>query len=210
MRARAVCAKPFSGLGASLLTGSNRSGLQPARWGNVMQILIVAFSLLLINAAAYGQEVRVDGIDFTEYGIYTLDRIVEGRDAHGISEATAANIRHAATLRTLPAQIGATFGFRYRVLGKPKGAPVDLRKIIIFPPPGITPLRSPQPIPQDEFTLHARIGEIFFSSYTLEDSFELVPGPWTIEIWYGAHKLGTQSFRVVGMPGCETGSCEGF
>jgi hypothetical protein len=175
-----------------------------------MQIVMLAFSLLLMGAAAHAQAVRVDGIDFTEYGIYTLDRIVEGRDPHGISEATAANIRHAATLRTLPAQIGATFGFRYRVLGKPKGAPVDLRKIVIFPPPGIIPLRSSHPIPQDEFTLHARIGEISFSSYTLEDSFELVPGPWTIEIWYGAHKLGTQSFRVVALPACESASCEGF
>jgi hypothetical protein len=137
--------------------------------------------------------------------------LIEERDAIGIAEATGANIRLAATLRTIPAQIGTTFGFRYRVVGRPNGTPVDLREIVIFPPPGIIPGRFSQPISQDEFSLHTRIGETSFASYTLEDSFELVPGTWTIEIWHGERKLGTQSFNVIRLNAeCVEASCEGF
>jgi hypothetical protein len=58
-----------------------------------MQILMSALSLLLMmTIAATAQTLQVDGIDFTEYGIYTLDRMIEERDAIGIAEATGANI----------------------------------------------------------------------------------------------------------------------
>ena len=90
-------------------------------------------------------------------------------------------------------------------------APVDLRKIVIFPSPGLTPSPSSAPIARDEFTLHTRIGQTSYASYTLEDSFELVPGIWIIEIWHGSHKLATQSFKVI-KPESECGHdlCTGF
>jgi hypothetical protein len=177
-----------------------------------MQIFAFAFSLLLVTtAAAYAQIPKIERIDFMEYGIYTVDREIEGRDALGINKAAASNVRHAATMRTIPAQLGTTFGFRYKVMGKPNDAPVDLRQIVIFPPPGIVPSRSSKPIAQDEFALHTKIGQTSYASYTLEDSFELVPGSWTVEIWHGDRKLATQRFRVIKLRAdCERDSCEGF
>ena len=124
------------------------------------------------------------------------------RDAHGIIKASASNVRHAATPRTVPTQIGTTFGFRYRLAGTPNGTPVNLREIVIFPPTGLVPKESSSPIVQDEFTLQSRIGEIDYAAYTLEDSFELVTGEWTIEIWYGDQKLGTQKFKISHLHGC--------
>jgi uncharacterized protein DUF3859 len=177
-----------------------------------MQILVFAFSLLLMTTSAtHAQIPQIDHIDFTEYGIYTVDREIQGRDALGINKAAALNVRHAATMRTIPAQIGTTFGFRYTLMGKPFDAPVDLRKIVIFPAPGIIPYPSARPIAQDEFTLHTNIGQTSYASYTLEDSFELVPGAWTIEIWHGNRKLATQSFKVIKLyTECAHESCGGF
>jgi hypothetical protein len=153
------------------------------------------FSLLLfIAGTAYAQTPQVERLDITEYGIYTLDRQVKGKDPRGINLATATNIRHAATKTTVPAQIGTTFGFRYTVIGKPDGASVNLRKIIVFPPPGLQPSPSSKRVSQDEFTVQAKIGQTSTELYTLEDSFELVRGTWVIEIWHGARKLATQSF----------------
>jgi hypothetical protein len=118
-------------------------------------------------------------------------------------------VRHAATLRTIPAQIGTTFGFRYEVVGRAHAAPVELRQVVIFPSPGLTPSSSSKPIRQDEFVLQARIGETSYASYTLEDAFELVPGDWVFEIWQGNRKLATQAFRVERMSNaCDP--CEGF
>jgi hypothetical protein len=178
-----------------------------------MPIIMTVLSLLLVTASvAYAQMSQIDRIEVVEYGIYTVDRAVQGRDALGINQAVASNVRHAATMRTIPAQIGTTFGFRYKVVGKPYDAPVDLRKVVIFPRRGLIPSASAKPVTQDEFPLHTRVGQTSYVSYTLEDSFELVPGIWVFEIWQGNRKLATQSFNVVVHPGtdCEGETCIGL
>jgi Domain of unknown function (DUF3859) len=176
-----------------------------------MQSFAIASALLLVTAAtAHAQAAQVDRIEFTEFGIYTVDRVILEKDAAGINKAAASNVRHAATLRTIPAQIGTTFGFRYRLAGTPNGTPVNLREIVIFPPAGLVPKESSSPVVQDEFTLQSRIGEINYAAYTLEDSFELVTGEWTIEIWYADQKLGTQRFKIIDPNSeCEH-ECQGF
>jgi hypothetical protein len=103
-----------------------------------MTIILSIIALLLTSGAAYAQTPQIERIRFTEYGIYTVDREIQGRDALGINKAAASNLRHEATLRTIPAQIGTTFGFRYEVMGKPHAAPIELRQVVIFPSPGDT------------------------------------------------------------------------
>jgi Domain of unknown function (DUF3859) len=177
---------------------------------------IVGFLLLFTSCDAQAQtaktaDIKIADIEFTQYGIYTVDRQIQGRDALGINKAAASNVRHAATMRAIPAQIGTTFGFRYRLIGTPLDAPVDLRKVVIFPSPGLMPSPTFSPIMQDEFILHTRIGETSYASYTLEDHFELVPGTWTIEIWYGSRILGTQHFKLVNLDAdCGHPVCAGF
>jgi Domain of unknown function (DUF3859) len=155
--------------------------------------------LLLTSGAAYAQTPQIERIRFTEYGIYTVDREIQGRDALRINKAAASNVRHAATLRNIPAQIGTTFGFRYEVMCKPHAAPVELRQVVIFPSPGLTPSfsSSSRSIIQDEFLLQTRIGETSYAFYTLEDAFELVPGSWVFEIWQGNRRLAMQVFKVI-------------
>ena len=181
--------------------------------------LITFFSLLLLTAGTvHAQTPQVERLDITEFGVYTLDREVKGRDARGINLGAGTNVRHRETKRTIPAQIGTTFGFRYEVMGKPHAAPIELRQVVIFPSPGLTPSfsSSSRSIIRDEFLLQTRIGETSYASYTLEDAFELVPGDWVLEIWQGNRKLATQSFRIEGETfrvesvSNECDHCEGF
>src|SRR6202011_2194681 len=174
-----------------------------------MGIIVSIVALLLSSSAAYAQTPQVERIRFTEYGIYTVDRDVQGRDVLGINRAAATNVRHAATLRTIPAAIAPPSGCLYEFIGRPHAASVELRQVVIFPSPGLIPSSSSKPIRQDEFVLQARIGETSYASYTLEDAFELVPGDWVFEIWQGNRKLATQAFRVERMSNaCHP--CEGF
>jgi len=135
-------------------------------------------------------------IEFTDYGVYAVDRKIHDRDSLGINTATGSNIRHTATLRTIPAQIGTTFGFQFRIVGKPYDAPIDLRGVVKFPSPGMIVPSSTTPVAQDQFKIQTRIGEPAYFSYTIEDSFELVPGVWTMEIWHGDRRLGAQTFTL--------------
>ena len=163
-----------------------------------VQIAVLVSSLaLLTDAPIHAQAPSVDRIDIVEYGTYSVDRRVQGRDARGINQATATNVQHATTTKEIPARIGTTFGLRYKIIGKPDEAPITLRRIVVFPAPGLQPPSSSKPLARDEFAVQARVGETNYMFYTLEDSFELVPGIWVIEIWYGNRKLASQSFTVI-------------
>jgi hypothetical protein len=174
-------------------------------------ILSVLAVLLTTIGTSYAQMPVVDRIEIPEYGIYTLDREIQGKDEFGISRGFGTNIRHAASLRTIPSQIGITFGFRYKVIGNSYNMPVDLRALVLFPAHGLLPSSSTKPISQTEFIQHTRIGQMSFASYTLEDNFELVLGRWAIEIWYGDRKLGAQNFDLVDPASeCVGNDCDGF
>jgi Domain of unknown function (DUF3859) len=163
-----------------------------------MSIIISVLSLVSVaTCVVFAKIPYINRIEIVEFGLYTVDRAIQGRDGAGINKASAFNVRHAAAIRTAPAQIGVNFGFRYKVIGEPLNAPVDLKEIVIFPAPGLLPSMSSGPIPQAELALQPRIGETGYASYTLEDSFELVSGTWIIEIWHGTRKLAEQTFHVI-------------
>jgi hypothetical protein len=177
-----------------------------------MRMILSVFLVLSTTlGTSHAQTLRVDRIEFPEFGIYTLDREVQGKDEAGINKAFGSNIRHAASLRTIPSQLGITFGFRYRVIGSPYNMPIDLRTLVVFPAHGLWASLSTKPISQLEFIQYTKIGEMSFASYTLEDNFELVRGPWAIEIWYADRKLGTQNFTLVDPASeCVGNECDGF
>jgi len=156
----------------------------------------IAVRVLLAGVPGHAQGPSIDRIEIGEYGIYSVDRRVQGRDPRGINQATATNVQHAATTRDIPAHIGTTFGFRYKIVGKPDEAAITLRRVVVFPAPGLQPSSASKPLPRDEFAVQARIGETNYMFYTLEDAFELVSGVWTVEIWYGNRKLASQTFTV--------------
>jgi len=178
----------------------------------MLTIMLSALALLVASLGiAHAQTPQVKGIEFADFGIYTLDREIQGRDEAGIARASGSNVRHAASLRTIPAHIGVTFGFHYRIIGTPLNIPVQLRSIVVFPEHGIVPSHAAEPVTQAGFMLQTRIGQPSFMTYTLEDAFELVPGPWAIEIWYGDRKLGTQNFELIDAAStCQAGTCMGF
>lgn len=158
---------------------------------------LVIFALLW--AAGTAQAQTASRIDIVDYGIYTVDRESQGRNTEGIGLSTVTNVRHAVSTTTIPAQIGVTFGFRYKVFGPDTGETVELRKVTKFPPGG---LRTPkgEVLHETERTLRNKIGETRFTSYALVDNFELVPGQWSIEIWQGSIRLAAQNFTLVKQP----------
>lgn len=166
----------------------------------VTRVRALALAVLFAGFAAssaYAQKAQVSRIDVTEYGLYTADITKKQQSPTGVSHNIVNNIRHAVTTRTVPAQLGVHFGFRYRIVGKPTGAPVTLTKVTIFPPGGLHKPGVATPILQNKYDLARKIGQTSFTDYSLEDSWEVVPGTWTFELWVGNRKLTSQSFEVV-------------
>jgi len=101
------------------------------------------------------------------------------------------------TTTTVQAESGIRFGFIYRVVGKPTGQTVQLRMVIIYPPEGVKSPQSSTPLQSAERQIAVRIGAIEFSGYTFDDNWELVPGPWKMQLWLGDRKLAEKEFTVV-------------
>jgi Domain of unknown function (DUF3859) len=156
---------------------------------------IASFLLLLLAGGAFAQTPKVERLEISDFGTYSVDREAKGRDPHGVKLATGTNIQHQETKTAIPAQIGTSFGFRSKIIGEPEGAAVTLRKVIVFPAPGLQPTPGKR-VTRDESTIEATIGETRADLYTLEDNFELVPGTWVVELWFGGRKLATESFTL--------------
>jgi hypothetical protein len=161
-----------------------------------MPFLRSFLALLLGIGAAQAQAPRVDHLEITDFGTYKVERGSTIRNAQGLKTAPARKAPERLESRTIiPAQIGTTFGVRYKVIGTPEDADVTIRMIISFPPPGLQP--SPGKfVSRDESVETTRIGDTVGALYTLDDSFELVPGIWTFELWDGDRKLLTRSFTL--------------
>ena len=168
---------------------------------SVLVVLVLVFAvthpLVFTVAGAYAQTPKIERIDVVDYGIYTADVISSQRDAQGILQSSSENVRHTKTTRTIPAQLGLRFGFRFAVVGAPNGAKVQLRKVTIYPANGLQNPISGKHISRSEATVTTTVGETQYTAYKFDDPWELAIGVWTIEIWYGDRKLTSQTFTVV-------------
>jgi hypothetical protein len=169
--------------------------------GGVGDVLRIGFAFALAFAAVLAAPVvhaqGVARVEITEYGVYTVDTDSAQRNSVGVLSNTLSNIRHAETTSMVRAEHGVHFGFRYRIIGSPAGQAVKLRKVVVFPPEGLKSPKSPTPLQTFERTLPLEIGETFYTDYTLDEPWELVPGPWKIQLWLGDRKLAEEDFVVV-------------
>jgi hypothetical protein len=164
-----------------------------------MRTLLSSLLLLLASVDAYAQTPQVTRIDVTEYGIYTSTiqstQAAPGTATGALNHVT--NFRLAVTTRTVPAQQGAQFGFRFNVVGPPSGMVVPLHSVTILPPPGLRNPATGQVKTQSDYDANTTVGADNYRSYTLTHDWEVVPGIWTMQIWYQGRKLVEQSFNVV-------------
>jgi hypothetical protein len=154
--------------------------------------VFTAFIIATSNARA----LDIRRIEIVEYGIYTVDKKSCSRDAQGIERCDRSNVRHAATTWNVPAQIGVEFGLLYRVAGAPNGSPISVKRVWRLPEPGFRSPSADKPVHSLDREDVTKIGDTVFVSYGFDDTWELVPGPWILEFWYGDRKLDERRFVI--------------
>lgn len=162
-----------------------------------MKHLLLTVSLLLLAAPSFAAEPDVKGVELIRFGIYTLDVASSERDSNGVLQNVVQNPRLALSTTTVPAKIGVTFGIEYKVVGTPDGAQIEMRKVTRFPAPGAKPPGASQALTSNARPVTRVLNQVHFSSYTLEEPWELLTGTWAIELWYEDRKIGEQQFTLV-------------
>jgi hypothetical protein len=159
--------------------------------------MLLLLGLIPISAQAQAQTGQVTFIDVPEYGLYTAEVEHIGTDSSGIAQQGLGNIVHETTTRTVPARLGVHFGFRYRIVGAPNGAPVEVTKVTTFPPAGVLKPGTAEPTRGDRYSFTRRIGETSYTDYSFDNPWELVPGTWTMTLSVNGEVLASESFTVV-------------
>ena len=130
----------------------------------------------------------------TEVGIYQAQVITAQTNATGVKLQGLDEFKLLRSTTNVPARVGVRFGFRYEILGTPPNAPVVLTMVVMHPP--LRNAATGKTEVKDSYQLRSRIGQTYTSN-SLDEESDLVPGIWTFEVWYKGEKLCAQSFRVV-------------
>lgn len=157
-----------------------------------MRFILLPFFAFLVVSPARAQPTEADII---EYGSFAAAVEPVRIGAHGYN--TSPSVRHLQTKHTIPAQPGTVFGFTYKLAGSFGQEPLILRQVVIFPPPGLVKPGTGT-IHGTEIDAPAKLGEIGFVGYALQQPWELVPGVWTMELWFGNRELASEAFTVGG------------
>jgi hypothetical protein len=159
-------------------------------------IAFLVFLALTTNGRA--QAPKIDRIEIFQTGIFKAKETGTAA-APGTATGQVSNlsdIQHVRTTNAIPGQLGIRFGYRYRIIGAPRGARVTLRMITLIPSPGIRDPKSGNTIVRGEYSRERTIGQEHYRDYGFDDTWEIVPGVWTFEIWQGDRKLSSQTFTV--------------
>ena len=160
---------------------------------SVTAALLFSFSL-----PAQAQQARGDRLEVVESGFYAARRTGKTeapRTATGFT-STIADVEFLKDAPAETARIGTAFGVRFRSFGQRRNAKATLRTVWKIPAPGITNPKTGNTYREDVAQFTTTIGTLHVRGYRFSESWEVLRGTWTLEIWQGDRKLLTQSFAI--------------
>lgn len=166
--------------------------------------ILVAFVIVLAGVPSTAAD--IEAIEIVEAGLFRAQTTGHYPSPQAVNERTdtLANVVFYTQTTKVPAKLGIRFGTRFRVVGTPVGRVATLRVIWRMPEPGIqnpdTGVLYRQSIAESPST----IGEISVRGYTFDAPWEIRCGDWVLELWFGAHKLLSQTFTVEDCQGVPT------
>jgi hypothetical protein len=163
-------------------------------------LLLALMYSLVCPCLALGQSVYVSGARMTWYGTYhaASDRAVKDETApSGVRSISGGIVPPRVNDDKVRAVASTRFGFGYVLEGGPAGAVVPIRHVRRFPPEGILNPLTGERHYGHETNVNLAVGrKDLFLGYGLGRDFELVPGPWTFEVWHGDRLLLTKTFLL--------------
>lgn len=151
-----------------------------------------------VASHADNEELHISVAKILGYGLFEASSSSRhsGYSRKALAVDTVSGIRFTEQTTNIPGKPGINFGFQYTLNSTPKGQKVAVRSVIRFPEPG---LQRPSGRLYKESVEHKyiRMGEPSLHGYGFDESWEIVPGEWSFEIWHGDARLIRKKFVVV-------------
>jgi hypothetical protein len=167
----------------------------------VFCLLAAATGAAAQTATVLAPAATVSGVTVTNVGTYTGKSTSAPSRAGQFSPTgtigTASNWHFVSNGAEVAGQVGTQFGIEFRIDGSPVGDGVTLHLVLNFPPQG---LRNPNTGDMMHTVKIAfpnlKIGALCLLGYGFDNSWEIVPGVWTEQIWYQDRMLAERTFTV--------------
>jgi len=171
----------------------------------------LCLTCLFVAAAAIGAAAQtpitvapaatISGVTVTDAGTYTgvskSATAEAGQQSPTRTVGTLSDWRFASDSTDIDGKVGTQFGVEFRVDGAPAGDSVTLYLTLTFPPQGIRNPNTGETLHGATIALpNAKIGARCLIGYGFDNAWEIVPGPWTLQVWYQNRMLAERTFTV--------------
>jgi hypothetical protein len=162
-----------------------------------MKSLVTAlFALALIVCRSEAEALR--DVEIVEFGVFSAIKSQGYVDApnaiagksHAGTEATLIE-----STTTIHASVGTSFGILVKFIGEPDGEVVPCMAKCLHPK--FTDPSSQRSSEVEQWENRGTIGGAGYIGYTFDNSWELVPGQWTIQIFVGSKLRAEKTFNVI-------------
>jgi hypothetical protein len=141
------------------------------------------------------QEVTVDSATVTEYGLYEVADAPPEEGGGSAGRRVVDQWRLTEMTTDVPGRIGSKFGFQFVLKGKPMNQNLEIRFRISHPL--LTNPETGESVESQEWSDRVNIGAVKHTAWSFDSPWEVSPGDWTIEVFYGERKLCGKTFHVM-------------
>ncbi len=164
-----------------------------------MKVIITVFSLILLfTTSAFCAEVTGE---IKTFGVVEFKSEPKEQEASDTPTGVRLEVKRAVVANktdTIPAILNTAFGIEYIIYGLRPNSKIKLRKVITYPPIKSPDGRTRKTETSEGIHLVSKEGTIKgVDGYFLGKNYLLVPGAWTIELWYENDMIINKSFKVV-------------
>lgn len=161
-------------------------------------IVLILFFFAACGAALPGiaDEIKVDGIEILAYGEFKATSLTT-KDAENTSLGKMTVLKDIELVKQsniIDADTGTQFGVKYFVKGSPKGTNVALSVRLLHPATSNPDRKNSST--SETWVANAKVGSANYSGWIFEYAWELVPGDWTLQLYYKDQKMLEKKFLV--------------
>lgn len=159
--------------------------------------IISTLSLLALSSTVHSEispgNARAQIIDYGIYELVGQSKVIDSKNSTAGKSRRISKINFFNRTTNIPAVLGNRFGYTYKTSGMPSNSIVNLKAVYKHPEfndkTGYTVKGTRKTDENGAF-----VGAL---GYCFDKDFELVPGTWTIELWYEGNMLVSMSFKIV-------------
>jgi len=148
----------------------------------IVFIKVFLFCLLFIVFSYTAYAFTVEDISIVSYGRYRArtDSNVEVPFSTTGSLALVTDLKLIEETKVIKSGLGTRFGVKFKLIGSPSGKKVPVKVFVRHPP--FRNSKTKEVSCLDQWDMYPRLGQIVYAGWEFTQSWELIPGLWSIHI----------------------------